>query len=112
MKKLRLKKSAKKYLIIFIITLIVLVYGITSLCKFIKQKNYEKTYEYKLTSIGYDKKDANFLEEKLTEKDLNYILEKKQDSIYINLLNEKYYIKDYFYNYLDYYENNKDVNVS
>ena len=55
MTKLKLKKKAKNLLIMIILAFIILFAGIIKGIDFYKQKQYEKTYEYKLINVGYSK---------------------------------------------------------
>lgn len=107
MKRLKLKKSVKRILIISLVVIIFLIVGINYGVKTYKQKQYEKTYEYKLVSIGYDIDDVKVLLSKLKDKEINYLLENKKDSLYLKIINEKYFIYDKFYDYVDYYNKNK-----
>jgi D-alanyl-D-alanine carboxypeptidase len=112
MKKLKLKKKAKIAIIVIILFIVLIVFGTNTAVKAYKQKQYEKTYEYKLITLGYSKEDANLLEKKLKDKELKYILENKKDKIYIDLLKEKYFIYDYYYKYIDYYNAHLDTNLT
>lgn len=112
MKKLKLKKKAKNIILISIILIIFLSIGISSGIKAYKQKEYEKTYEYKLTTIGYSLDDTKILLNKLKEKEINYLLENDKNDLYLNLLSEKYFIYDKFYDYIDYYNKNKNMNLT
>ena len=108
MKRLKLKSNVKKIGFIGLVVIIFLFIGIFSTIKIVKQKNYEKTYEYKLINKGYSTNEAKVLEEKYKAKELDYILNGEKDLIYVNLAKEKYFIYDKFYTYLDYYNKNKD----
>lgn len=112
MKKLKFKKSAKKFILISIVILVFLSIGIYSGLNIYKQKQYEKTIEYKLISLGYTKENANTIEKKYKDKEITYILENKQNDLYLNILNEKYFIYDNFYKYIDYYKKNSTLELS
>ncbi len=111
MKKIRLKKKVKKFLIIIAISIIILIFGINKINSYIKEKNYEKTYEYKLINFGYKKEDAIKLDKKFKDKEKDYILDNKISDIYLELIKDDYFIYDNFYNYIDYFKNNKDKSI-
>ena len=111
MTKLKLKKKAKNLLIMIILAFIILLAGIIKGIDFYKQKQYEKTYEYKLINVGYSKEDANILEKKLTNNDLEYLLTIEENSDIISLVNDKYFIQTNFQKYLDFSKSNRDYNM-
>lgn len=108
MAKLKIKKNVKKLLGIVIVVLLILSIGSYSLVKTYKQKQYEKTYEYKLITHGYTEIETDTLIDKFKEKELNYILENEKNDNILKLVNEKYFIYDYFYEYLTYATENQD----
>ena len=108
MKKLRLKKKFKKLLILLLVVIVISTFGIKSFIKEQKRKEYEKTYEYKLISAGYTKEDTTTLLDKYKNKEIEYILNNKKEDIYLNIINEKYFIYDNFYKYLEYYDKSED----
>ncbi len=103
MTKLKLKKQSKLGIII-IVGLIIAIIGINWTVNTIKQKQYEKSNEYKLITLGYSEKDTKTLLSKYKNKEIEFILNNKKDSIYINILKEKYFIYSKLYDYLDYYK--------
>ena len=111
MGKIRLKKKVRKIIIISIVLIIILSIGLHSGIKIYKQKEYEKTYEYKLTTIGYSLDDTKIILDKFKEKEIEYLLNNKKDDLYLNLLNEKYFIYDKFYDYIEYYNKNKNKDL-
>lgn len=111
MGKLKLKKRARNIILISVILLLFLSIGISSGIKAYKQKEYEKTYEYKLTNIGYTLDDTKKILDKFKEKEIEYLLNNKKDDLYLNLISEKYFIYDKFYDYLEYYNKNKGIDL-
>ena len=107
MKKLKLKKSIKKIIITLVIVSIFLSIGIYSGIKIHKQKEYEKTYEYKLLTLGYNDDETDKILKNFKEKEIEYLLSNEKNSIYLELIKEKYFIYDYFYEYLDYLNFNR-----
>ena len=111
MGKLKIKKNVKKLGFISIIILVFLSIGIYSGIKIYKQKQYEKTYEYKLLQIGYELDDIKIILEKYKNKEIEYILSTEINNNYLDLLNDKYFIYYNFYNYLDYQKNNTTLST-
>lgn len=108
MGKLKIKKNVKKLFCIIIVLVLFLSIGIYSSIKIYKQKEYEKTSEFKLLQIGYNENEVNTLLAKYEKDEIEYILSKDLNNIYLTILNDKYFIYDYFYDYLEYYQNNLD----
>ena len=106
MGKLKIKKSVKKFSLITLLLSIILFISIYSGINIYQQKQYEKTYEYKLINHGYDEDDVKIILEKYKNKEIDYILNTEVNNNYIDLLNDKYFIYDYFYDYLEYQKNN------
>lgn len=109
MKKLKLKKEARNGLIIGGLVIILLVTGSIYGIKFIKQKQYEKTYEYKLNTLGYELKQAKYLDKELKDKELDYLLTIECNPFIINIINDKYFIYSKFYDYLEYHNNHQEM---
>lgn len=112
MKKRKVKKQIKKIFYIGIILVLFLSIGLYSTNKILKQKEYEKTSEYKLTNIGYNENEIKTILEKYDNEEINYILDNEKNSIYIDLVNEKYFIYDKFYDYIKLLDNNKDKSLT
>ena len=108
MGKRKIKKSVKRLFYISIILILFLTISIYSGIKIYKQKEYEKTYEYKLLQIGYSNEDVKIITSKYKNKEIDYILTNDNNNIYIDILKDKYFIYDNFYDYLEYYQNNLD----
>ncbi len=102
-KKYKLKSSVYYFIGIIIILIIGINFGI----KKYQEYQYQKTNEYKLTSMGYTLEQAQTLMNTLTDDDISYILTLRFDEQILNLLKEKYFIKDKFKEYYDYYKENK-----
>ena len=108
---MKLKKSVKKIIIIAVI-LLFLSLGIYSFIKIKAKMAYEKTYEYKLISLGYDENNAKEMEKIYKNEELEFILKQEKDNIYSNLTKEKYFIYNKFYDYINYYQKNKDKELT
>ena len=74
--------------------------------------NIKKSYEYKLLNIGYTETEIDIILEKFKEKEINYFLENEKNDNYLSLLEEKYFIYDKFYDYLEYAQNNLDKSLT
>lgn len=109
MKKLKIKKSVKKIFIVLIVFSLFLSIGIYSAIKIHKQKEYEKTNEYKLITLGYSENDTDKILNTFKEKEIEYILNNDVSNIYLNLTKEKYFIYDKFYDYIDYLHTSNKV---
>ena len=102
-KRLRLKSSVKRFLIYFIFFVCIISYTIKESIAIYEEFQYQKTYEYKLIQVGYTKKEANILINKLEEKRLDKILEeKKTNEHYTKILTQKYFIPRHFDTYVEY----------
>ncbi len=111
MPKLKLKPIVKKIIAIILVVIILGSIGIYSYVKIKKQKEYETTYDYKLTTLGYDDNTIKIFKEKLQNKDLDYLLKQEKNDIYLNIISDKYFIYNDFYEYLDYYAENQDKTI-
>lgn len=110
MGKLKLKKNIKNKLIIIVICLIIAIFSINKGINIYKDKQYKNTYEYKLISKGYSKKESNILEKNLSNKELDNILKNNKDTFIIDILNEEYYINKKYNEYIEFHNKNKDYN--
>lgn len=101
----------KKKVLLIIIGIIVIV-GIVTSVLVIKHINYTKTYEYKLSKIGYNKEETKLLEKELKDKDLDKLLDKKYNKNITSFIKEKYFIFNNLDDYLKYLKDNKDKNLT
>lgn len=111
MKKLKIKKNIKRIIYVSLILLVFLSIGIYSGINIYNQKEYEKTSEYKLLQIGYSEDETKTILEKYNKNEIEFILSKELNSIYLNIINDKYFIYDNFYTYIDYYQSNLDSSI-
>ena len=102
-KRRRIKK--KPILILICCIILIIVISIFTI-KTINELNYRKTIEYKLLNVGYSKEEIEKLESKTNEEFINTLLDKEYDKMYLDIINEKYFIKDKINDYIEYYENN------
>lgn len=106
------KLKVKKQVWYVLIAIIIIVFGINYGIKKYQEYQYQQTYEYKLITLGYALEDAKILEKKLSSKDLEFILSKRKDNIFSNLVKEKYFITKNFNDYYDYYLANKKEDIT
>lgn len=107
-KKYRVKSQVWYTLVIIIFLIIGGIYGY----KKYQEYQYHKTYEYKLTEMGYPLEDAQLFNEKLDSKDLDYILSIRKDNTIASILKEKYFIKAKFQEYYNYHLENKKEDIT
>ena len=101
-KRYHLRFGVIKFLVYFTFFLIVGIYAYKEADKIHKQYLYEQTYEYKLTEVGYSKKEVSLLQEKLNEERLNKLLEEPYNESYYLILSQKYYLEKNLDKYLEY----------
>ncbi|MFI3261103.1 MAG: M15 family metallopeptidase [bacterium] len=105
-RKLRLKKEVKFFLVItFSLISIYYIYDYDLNKK--EQEQYEATYEYRFTEKGYSKDDVQKLLNNFNNDMLESFLIEDYNENIILLLEQKYYISNYFYKYLEYMEKEK-----
>ena len=109
-KRIRLKESFKRFMVYFIAITLIAIYAIVEGIKVHRIMEYHKTYEYKITEIGYPIEEAKLLCSKLDNKYLDSILaEGKYNEIYYKVLTEKYYLEKNYEKYLEYKNENPKV---
>jgi len=97
-----------KPIIILILTVIAIIAGVIYLVKTI---NYHKTYEYKLSKVGYTIEEYKKIEN-LDSTTLDYLLTIPYNKQIVDLVNEKYFIEKNLKTYIKYlkkYDNLTDV---
>lgn len=102
---MRKRKLKKKPITILLCTLILAVVLTIFVIKTVNELKYRDTLEFKLITQGYTKEEIKLLEDRTNEDFMNSLLDKEYDEMYISIINEKYYIKNYLEKYIDYYEN-------
>ncbi len=90
---------------VFIVILLAIIIGSIIL---IKNARYRKTYDYKLTQVGYNESEIKIIKEKLTDIYINDILKRDYDSNIVNFLEERYFMYSNLDDYLDYKKKNKN----
>jgi len=106
-KKRRLKKGIKKLLFIFLVGIILLIWIISSI---VKKINYMHSYEYKLLKIGYSKQEVEVIK-KYDNKQIDTLLNKKYNKLYVKLMKQKYFIFNNLDEYVKFYVDNDDYDL-
>lgn len=107
-RKLRLKSGFKRFLVYFIFFLIMTIYAINQGIKIHEKFEYQKTYEYKVTAIGYPLEEAKKIVTSLPDESIEVILtEEKYNPIYYQFVSQKYFLSKNFFKYIEYYNENK-----
>ncbi len=102
-KKLHLKYEVKKFLVYFIVILLIVIYAVNEGNKLHKQAVYEKSYEYKLIKKKYPEEEAKKLSSILSDEILEKILkEKNYNEMYYQIVTQKYYLNKNFNDYVSY----------
>ncbi|MDD2409665.1 MAG: M15 family metallopeptidase [Bacilli bacterium] len=107
-KKLKIKKQAKKKLIIFILIIIISVGGF----KLFNDYLYRQTYEYKLLQINYSLNEIKIIEEEFNDKQIDTLLTKEYNPNLTKIISDKYFIYNNLNRYLNYYNENKDIDLN
>ncbi len=89
---------------VFLVILIGIIFGIV---KLVSNYKYKQTYEYKLGLIGYKEDEIKVIQDKLSEEDINKLMELKYDKNIVKFMSEKYFIYKNLTKYLDYKKENK-----
>ncbi len=93
----------------FIIAIIAIIVFVV---KYINQKKYEESLEFKLLQIGYDINETKVIEDKLEQKEIDKILTMEHNEYIDDFIKEKYFIFDNLEKYLDYKKENKKTDNS
>lgn len=108
MGKLTLKKKVRNSLILFIIIIIGIIFGINKY----KEYKYHQTNEYKLTLKGYTLEEAKVIIKTLDNDNEKYFVDNDKIDFIVNLLKEKYFMEKNLQEYLEYKNDNKDLELS
>lgn len=84
----RLKKSVKIFLVIFVLLVGAGIFGV----KKVKEYMYTQTIEYKLTSIGYSSQNIEDFKSKLSDEELDNLLEIKYNEFIPEFVKCKYFM--------------------
>ena len=107
-KKLNLKKVGV-FTLCVLVAVFVIYYFISST---VRTANYKKTYDYKLTEIGYTENEITVIKDSLSDNQIEELLKKKYDVNIVKLLKEKYFLYKNLDKYLSYLKDNKNTEIS
>lgn len=108
-KRKKLKKEVYYFLAIIIFIVLASIFGVNKY----KEYKYHQTYEYKLLEHGYDNTSTKKILKTFDKNDdLDYFLKNEVNEKYIAIINEKYFLKKNFYQYIDYLNKNKKMDTS
>lgn len=107
-KKRKLKKSVRNFLIIFFISVILLIFIISSI---VKKINYLHSYDYKLSKIGYSKEEITEIK-KLDDKQIDILLDRKYNKLIVKFMKQKYFIFNNLEEYIKYYKDSDNDDLS
>ena len=74
---------------VFVVVLSVIIF---TTYKLISNYKYKQTYEYKLSLVGYKEDEITTIKNKLSDSEIDKLLELKYDKNIVKLMNEKYFI--------------------
>ena len=111
-KRIKLKKNVKKFLIYFIVAIVLLVIVINFAIKKYQEYKYHQTIEYKLLQKNYSMDEISLLNNNFDEEYLNNLINEDYNENLIKFLKEKYFIRNNLDRYLDYQKKNKKLEIS
>lgn len=101
-KKFKLKKKFRRYLVVLVVLIALVCFGVNRYNLY----KYHQTDEYKLLELGYTKDTVDNITKNLNGKQVTYLVETEKIDYVDDIINEKYFIKKNFNDYLSYYEKN------
>ena len=99
------RKIKIKPIIILVLTVLVLIFGIIYT---VKTVNYHKTYDYKLSKVGYNVEEITNIKN-LDTTSIDYLLTIPYVKELSNLINEKYFMEKNLKKYINYLNNNSNL---
>ena len=112
-KRFRLKTGFKRFLVYLLLFICVGIYASNEMKKIKADWAYKKTYEYKLSVIGYNETEIDTLLQKLPEERINSILDQPYNMDYYLVISQKYYMEKNLDKYLEYalYHKEDDLDI-
>lgn len=101
-KKLKLKKKFRR----IILYTIILAVGMFLFYHFYEQNAYNSSVEGQLLAKGYESSTVTLIETKMDSSDIEYLLGEEKIDYVKDLLADRYFIKENFKKYMEYYEQN------
>ena len=105
--KLKLKKQAYYISAGFVAIIVMIILGIN----FYNDYKYKQTNEYKLTEKGYSLEESKLINSKLSDENINTLLNEEKNEHITNLLNQKYFLEKNLDSYLTYIEEEAEEEI-
>ena len=99
-KKRRIKKSVIKIFALALIIIFITIFAINKI-------KYINSYDYKLSKLGYSKNEIIEIK-KLSNNEIDKLLEKKYNKLTVKFMKEKYFIFSNLDKYISYYKESDD----
>lgn len=107
-KKLRLKKRFK----VILVTIIIIVIGCIIGYNKYKEYKYHQTYEYKLLEHGYTTTEVKIIQSNWDKnEEIEFYLNNPLNKNYVLLLQEKYFLKKNYQQYIEYMKDNPKLSL-
>lgn len=108
---MKIKNTKKTFIGIMIILIVIgLIIGGVALFNYL---NYKKTYEYKLSKIGYSEEEITLIETKLQDSTIdNILLTDNYNKNITKYINYKYFIESNLKRYINYQKENQEEDTS
>ena len=103
-KKLKLRKQVYYFLVFFILLVVGGIYGYRTYQDYL----YKQTLEYHIIEHGYSLEEAQFLQNTLSEEDIESVLEREEKETILSLMKEKYFLFKNLDEYLSYIEESEE----
>ena len=104
-KRRRLKKSVK---IVGLGLIVIIIISIFAVNKY-KEYLYHQTNEYKLLQVGYEINDVNIILNTFDDEYVKTLLDSDKNEMLVNLLHQKYFIKNNLDRYFEFIKKNKNM---
>lgn len=108
----RTKLKLKKQVWVMGIIILFLIIGIYTFNNIYKDFKYKQTNEYKFLEIGYTKDEIKILEDNLDDKYINKLLNSEKNEFILSVLKEKFYLNSNLDKYIEYHNENNNLNSS
>ena len=108
MKKYKMKKKAKRSIIIFILLIILSIFGY----KQYKTYKYHQTYEYKFLQNNYNLDEIKILTNNLDNEMLDKLLTREYNKYYALVVDKKYFLLKNLDRYIVYLSKNEDLDIN
>ena len=93
---------------VFLVIVIGIISGIIfGVVKLVSNYKYKQTYDYKLSLVGYKEDEVKTIKDKLSNEEIDNLMELKYDKNIVKFMSEKYFMYKNLSKYLDYKRDNK-----